>query len=308
LKVVLAAEESAGLQVLRTLIAREHELVSVLTELRGAERGAAVSRVATAAGVSVLPARLVKDAAFADWIRERGVDLFLNVHSLYVAASAVVAAPRIGSFNLHPGPLPAYAGLNAPSWAIYNGEDRHGITLHWMDAGIDTGAVAYAEQFPIAEHDTGLSVAVHCIRLGVPLVERLLDVAAHDPDAIPAQAQAGERRYYGSEPPEGGWLSWARTAREVVDFVRAADYTPFASPWGHPRTTLDGGEIAIVKATRTGEPSSAPPGTVGESGNDGARVACADEAVLVHRVQAQGKTRKASEMLVPGSRLTERAP
>src|SRR5688572_15420172 len=230
MRIVLAAEESAGTQVLKKLLADDHEVVAVLTS--EGER-AAVARRATAAALEVMPARLVRDDAFAEWLRERDVDLLLNVHSLHIAASSVVAAPRIGSFNLHPGPLPAYAGLNAPSWAIYHGEEMHGVTLHWMDPGIDTGAVAYAEQFPIAEHDTGLSVAVHCIRLGVPLVERLLDVAAHDPDAIPAQAQAGERRYYGSEPPEGGWLSWARTAREVVDFVRAADYTPFASPWGH---------------------------------------------------------------------------
>ena len=73
-------------------------------------------------------------------MREQGVDLLLNVHSLYlIARRTVVAAPRIGSFNLHPGPLPEYAGLNTPSWAIYNGEREHGVTVHWMEPGVDTG-------------------------------------------------------------------------------------------------------------------------------------------------------------------------
>ena len=38
---------------------------------------------------------------------------------------------------------PEYAGLNAPSWAIYNGEPAHGVTLHWMEAAIDTGPIAW---------------------------------------------------------------------------------------------------------------------------------------------------------------------
>ena len=50
---------------------------------------------------------------------------------------------RIGSFNLHPGPLPGFPGLNAPSWAIYERRARFGCTVHWMDAAIDAGLIAY---------------------------------------------------------------------------------------------------------------------------------------------------------------------
>jgi len=63
---------------------------------------------------------------------------------------AVLGVPARGAWNLHPGPLPRYAGLNAPSWAIYRGEQRHGVTVHRMDRGIDTGDIAYQETRKVA--------------------------------------------------------------------------------------------------------------------------------------------------------------
>lgn len=64
---------------------------------------------------------------------------------------------RMGSFNLHPGPLPRYAGLNVRSWAIYQDEQTHGVTLHWMEARVDTGPIAFETMFDLSADDSGLS-------------------------------------------------------------------------------------------------------------------------------------------------------
>jgi methionyl-tRNA formyltransferase len=198
--------------------------------------------------------------------------------------------------------------LNAPSWAIYHGERHHGVTIHWMDPGIDTGAIAYETRFPISDDDTGLSLSAKCVRNAIPLVDELLEAANQGAAAIPAvPQQLDARRYYGREVPQDGRLEWARPARDVVNFVRAADYTPFESPWGHPRARLNGDEVWIVKALRTGERATAEPGTVGELDDDGARVAAADEWVLVRRIHADGKTQKAADRLRAGQRLSDGA-
>ena len=152
--------------------------LSVLSSGRGKGQGATVAQAARALAIGVRPAELVQDPGFADWIRDRNVDVLLNVSSLYVVHPAVVAAPRIGSFNLHPGPLPEYAGLNTPSWAIYNGESSFGVTLHWMDAGIDTGPVAFSKTFPIDEADSGLTLSAKCVRHGVDLISEVLEAAS----------------------------------------------------------------------------------------------------------------------------------
>lgn len=305
LRVLLAAEESAGVRVLKALDGSPHEVVAVLTTPDEAGRGAGVDGLARSLGLDVLPASLVRDPGLADRVRAWEVDLLLNVHSLFVVHGEVVAAPRLGSFNLHPGPLPEYAGLNVTSWAILNGERRHAVTVHRMEAGIDTGAIAYDAPVEITAADTGVSLGLKCIRAGVPLIERLLADAEKDAGSIPALPQdLARRRVYPRGVPEECSLDWARPARRIVDLVRACDYDPFPSPWGRPRSRAAGSELEILKASATGAPAGEPPGTVGRTDGDGALVAAADEWVLVQRAApAGGAAAEAAQLLRPGMSL-----
>ena len=291
LRVLLAGEEAAGAQTLRLLHETGQEVVGVLTGRAGAERSVGpLSSLAEQWGYRVWPARRVRDPAFADEIRAEGVELLLNVHSLYVVKREVVAAPSIGSFNVHPGPLPEYAGLNAPSWAILHGERTHGVTVHWMDAGIDTGEIAYEARFEIAPGETAFTLSAKGVRAAIPLLRKLLEAAAAEPPAIPREKQRDvPGRYFGREAPNGGRIDWSARAEQIERFVRAADYGMFASPWGAPRATLPGvGELEIVKVARTGEGADAAPGTLGAADAAGVRVACADEWLLVKKFRLAG--------------------
>jgi UDP-4-amino-4-deoxy-L-arabinose formyltransferase/UDP-glucuronic acid dehydrogenase (UDP-4-keto-hexauronic acid decarboxylating) len=297
--VLLAGEEAAGAQTLRLLHETGQQVVGVLTGRKGAERSVGpLSSLAAQWGYRVWPARRVRDPAFADEVRAEGVELLLNVHSLYVVNAEVVAAPRIGSFNVHPGPLPEYAGLNAPSWAILHGEPEHGVTVHWMDAGIDTGEIAYEARFPIAPDETAFTLSAKGVRAAIPLLRKLLEAAAAEPPAIPrAKQRAVPGRYYGREAPNGGRIDWSARAEEVERFVRAADYGLFASPWGAPRATLaGGGEVEILKVARTGEKAAAAPGSC-----SGARVACGDEWLLVKKIRVGGAAADPAERLQAGA-------
>ena len=303
LRVLLIAEEAAGVQTLRMLAGSPHEVVAVMTRGAGAASlGATVAGVASRLGYRLWPAHLARDKAFADTIRREQVDLLLNVHTLYVWPSEVVTAPRIGSFNLHPGPLPRYAGLNAPNWAIYHGESAHAVTVHWMDGGIATGPIAYETQVPIEGDDSGLTLSAKCVRAGLPLLHDLLQAAASG--AVPRRDQPGLiRRYYGREVPHEGRLLWTDSAARIVNFIRACDYAPFSSPWGHPRGYLSGREICLLKAARTGEPSDTPPGLIGRQVGSDVLVAAQDEWVRVRRVQAGSSTFAAADVLREGDRF-----
>ncbi len=305
MNVLLVGEESAGAQTLKLLAESRHRLVGVMASpSRRATGGMTLWQHAEKLGCRTWPAEMVKDPTFAGVIRAEEVDLLLNVHSLFVIKPEIVQAPRWGSFNLHPGPLPRYAGLNAPSWAIYRGERTHGVTLHQMLAGIDTGSIAYQRLFDIDERDTGFSVSAKCIRFGLELIRQLLDAAAMDPRAIPTIEQDfAEREYFGKGTPEDGWLAWDRSAREVFNFVRAADYSPFPSPWKTPRSRLGDQEMAFAKVALTGQACDAPPGTIDQPGGGQVRVACADEWVAVSRLMINGLPANPADALKSGERL-----
>lgn len=304
MRILLVGEESAGLNVLRWLLTTDHAVVAVLAG-NTTGRPSSLAGAAERLGLRVRSAELVRQGDFADWLDSERVDLLLNVHSLFLIHRDALGTPTIGCFNLHPGPLPRYAGLNAPSWAIYHGEARHGTTVHWMTPEIDAGAIAYQTFFDITPADTGLAVTMKCVRLGIPLVAKVVEAAVSGEAAIPRIEQdPDERTYFPPGPPDGGRVSWSAPARRIVDFVRAADYLPFPSPWGHPRTATGSEELEITKASSTGEPTNgARPGTVGGRRARGVLAAAADEWVLLERVRVAGGATWASEVLHPGMRL-----
>ncbi len=304
LNVVLVAEESAGLQSLRILAASGHNIVAVMAQPSADPKSGALWNHAQRLGYSTWPAKLVKQAGFADQLREHQVDLLLNVHSLFVIHRDVLKACRIGAYNLHPGPLPERAGINVPSWSIYEGWDEHGVTLHEMVAEIDAGTIAYEARFPITATDSGMTLMSKCVRQGVPLIQQLLQDVGHGVDQVPKiEQEFSRRRYFDRSVPNEGWIDWHRPATEVVNFIRAADYAPFSSPWGAPQTQLGEQVIGIVKASLIGLPCEAEPGTVGMPDRDGLLVAAEGEWVLVKTVELDGRRVPATAAFTTGARL-----
>jgi len=307
LRVLLVAAEGAGTHALRAVARAGCVVVGVLTG-EGDEddraRGNGVRALAGDLRCPIWPAATVRDAEFAEYVRRERVDVLLNIHSLYLIRAEILEAPVIGSFNLHPGPLPELAGLNAVSWALYEGRARHAVTLHWMVPKVDAGAIAYQAPFAIEAQDTALTLSTKCVRAGVPMITQLLAAAAgREIPAIPQDLT--RRRYYGREVPEGGRLTWSRAAQEIVNFARACDYLPYRSPWGHPVGSFGGQQVALLKAASTGVRANGAPGTVGAFTAGGVLVSAVDEWVLVRRLIRDGQSLDARQVLLEGARFDQ---
>jgi methionyl-tRNA formyltransferase len=304
MNIVLAAEEVAGLQVLKALARSPHRLLGVLTSETPRTESASLWNVAQDMGYQTWPAKQVKDPELAESLRSAQVDLLLNVHSLYIIHQDVLAVPRLGAYNLHPAPLPRYAGLNSVSWALYHGEKEHGVTIHKMEAGIDTGDIVFQEVFPITDEDTGLTLSFKCTQTGVALMLKLLDTISSGLDSLQFQPQDLTRRTYcAAKPPNGGRISWQEPAENIVNLIRACDYFPFRSPWGHATAWLGTSDIGVIKASRTGMHCDRAPGTVGQVSGSGAFVASADEWVLVKKLKKGDSYLAAADVLASGTRF-----
>jgi methionyl-tRNA formyltransferase len=305
MNILLVGEESAGIQTLRLLAQSRQSVVRVLASPKPRYGGpATLLKTAQELGYRTSAAESVRHSAFARQVREDGVDLLLNIHSLYVIDNEVLRAPKIGSFNLHPGPLPRFAGRNPVCWALYFGEKTHGVTLHRMTADIDAGPIVYQSIFPIVETDTGLSLSLRCIQEGLRMVSRLLEALTANPDKLPELPQDLTRRQcLGREVPHRGRMIWSLPAQQLLNFVRACNFCPFLSPWGLPRACNGRNEFGIVTATRTGCAAEANPGTVGGFDGTGVRVACSDEWISVGKVNVQGMFLDAAKILRVGDQL-----
>lgn len=298
MNIILVGGESAGLQTLRLLTASPHHVAAVLATPAGAANEPGLWNAAREQGIHCIPADQIRLPEFASELYRLEVDVLLNVHSLFVIPAEVLTACRVGAFNLHPGPLPEYAGLDVPGWAIYNGETSHGVTLHAMVPEVDAGTIAYQTRFEIIDTDTGLTLMSKCVRHGLGLIRRLLADLYDNADQVPQiQQNLTNRRYFYRRPPNEGQLIWNRTARQIVNHIRAADYSPFSSPWGHPTSNDGNRTIGFIRATVTDHSADREPGTVGMSTDTGVLVAAADQWVNIELLITGSQKRKASDIL-----------
>ncbi len=194
LRLLVCAEEAAGVQLLRGLGQLPgSQIVAVLTHLDAAPETVTVASVARAMELQLLRSELVRRHVSPSG-SETARSISFSTSTRCTLRMPRSCAPQSSAASTSTRPLPRYAGLSAPSWAIFHGEERHGVTVHWMDPEIDTGPIAYESLFDLKEADTGLTVSTRCVRLGLPLVLRLLEVAGSSPRSILRIAQDHEHR------------------------------------------------------------------------------------------------------------------
>ena len=168
--VVLASGSGTNLQaILDTLHGREGiEAVGVGSDKREAR---ALGR-ARAAGVetAVFPSedfagREARDVAMAEWIERRGADLVVLAGYMQLLSPAFVARFRNRVVNVHPALLPAFPGLDAIGQALDAGVETTGVTVHFVDEGVDTGPTILQREVPVppGRDRANLEEAIHAV-------------------------------------------------------------------------------------------------------------------------------------------------
>ena len=168
--VVLASGSGTNLQaILDTLHGREGmEVVGVGSDKPGAR---ALER-ARAAGVETgvfrrdeYADRAARDAAIGDWVEARGADLVVLAGYMQLLSPAFVARFRGRVVNIHPALLPAFPGLDAIGQALAAGVETTGVTVHFVDEGVDTGPAIVQREVPVpADRDrVALEAAIHAV-------------------------------------------------------------------------------------------------------------------------------------------------
>ncbi len=183
----------------------------------------------------------VNSEEFLGKVAQFGCDLFVSMSFNQIFRAPLAGLPPLGTINCHAGKLPFYRGRNILNWALINDEKEFGITVHYIDEGIDTGDILAQRSFPITDLDdyATLLQRAHggCAEL---LVQTIKDVQGGRATRRPQSAIHPQGFYCVARQPGDEALSWLQTSREVFNFVRA-----ICRPGPQARTFLGGEEIRI---------------------------------------------------------------
>ena len=259
----------------------------------------------------LIECRNVNDPDVVRKIDDLKPDLIFSVNNFDIIRHPLLNIPVDGIVNFHNGKLPAYRGVNIPSWAIINGETRHTVTWHIIVPGVDAGPIVSEYEFALSGNETAISLILRCIEYGLRLLPEILD--NYTSGDLQTRSQEGTGRYYSAKgTPNGGQIDFSRRFDEIERLVRGLTFHPFRNPFVSPHFDTGTGSVHVGGVTRkdirTAE-ANMTPGQVVEISDGTAIVKCADAAAaLKYLTDAAGHNLSKQQLekefgLEPGTRL-----
>jgi methionyl-tRNA formyltransferase len=277
------------------LAARGHEIAAVYTRApKPAGRGmdvqhSPVEQEARRLALAVHTPRTLKDEEAQAAFRAHNAAAAVVVAYGLILPKSVLAAPRLGCFNVHASLLPRWRGAAPINRAIMADDAESGVTIMKMDEGLDTGAMAMAERMPIGSDMTAGDLHDALSRLGADLMLRALAAAERGSLALTPQPAAGVT-YANKISKNETRIDWSKPWKQVHDHIRGLSPVPGA--WFE----IDGVRVKALRSTK-GDGS----GAAGTALDNKLTIACRAGAVRLTQVQRAGKQPMSADEFLRGT-------
>jgi len=209
-------------------------------------------------------------------------DLAILAFVTQIVPQQVFSVPKLGSICFHPSLLPKYRGASAINWALIKGESVTGLSLFWVDKGIDTGPILLQKEVKIEPDDTTGSLYFNKIfPLGIEAIGEAVDLikAGNPPRIVQDESRAN---YDPICDDAHGKIDWSKPAQEVYNLIRGCDPQPGA------HTTYNGKLVRIFDARIQAGNNSAPAGQVTAIGGEEITIALNGGTLTVKKARGAG--------------------
>jgi methionyl-tRNA formyltransferase len=304
MRIVFIGTGEIGVPTLRALLNSEHEVVAVVTQPDkpvGREQRIEpppIKKEIAKTRTPILQPKRIKDQQAINEIRDFAPDVIVVVAYGQILPRDVLEIPRLACLNLHASLLPRWRGAAPIQAAIAAGDRETGITMIYMDEGLDTGEILLQRSLEILPNDTGGSLHDRLAQIGPEaFLESLRLVAAGNALRVP---QDNARATYAPKlKREHGLIDWSESAEAIGKKVRAYN------PWPGAFMKVDRQNLKIFSASvvdLNGEPGEIL------RGDKDLIVATGKGALSLAEVQLEGKRRmSAAEFLRGHAALLMRA-
>jgi methionyl-tRNA formyltransferase len=298
LRIVFMGTPEFSVPTLAEILGAGHEVAAVYTQPpRPAGRGrveskSPVHRFAESTGLEVrTPKGLKGEDAQRDFAALHPDAAVVVAYGLLLPA-AVLAAPRLGCFNLHASALPRWRGAAPIQRAIMAGDNETAANVMRMEQGLDTGPVCLAESVPIGPDMTAGELHDVLAQRGASLMARAL--GALERGSLDCRPQADSGVTYAAKIDKAeARIDFAKPAREVHNLIRGL--SPFPGAWFEAGAEGKRERIKVLRASLVDGR-----GRPGEVLDDQLTVGCGEGAVRLLELQRAGKKPMGARQLLRG--------
>jgi len=285
MRVLLIGRDSFGKDCLKALLEQGEDLVGVITvpDNAGQTKANPTRDFATEAAIPLLLPSSLKDLKVPDCVESRLPELIVLAFVTEIIPKAIFDIPKFKTINYHPSLLPRYRGGSAINWAIINGETETGVTIHYIDAGIDTGDIILQERVPIYPQDTVASLYFERLYpIGVRMIAETVRMIGEG-KAPRIKQDNSQASYQPILQEKHVIIDFGKSVQKVHDLIRGSNPHPGAT------TYLRGKKIKIWNSQIIRENiKQSRPGEILQFVPQGIMIAAADGGILAEKLQMEG--------------------
>ena len=303
MKIVFMGTPDFAAGALKSLIEAGHEITAVVTQPDKAKGRSQellpppVKVVALEHGIPVLQPVRIKRPEEVEKLKQYPADIYVVAAFGQILSQEILDIPEFGCLNIHASLLPKYRGASPIQHVIIDGEEKTGITIMQMDAGLDTGDMLYQKEIVISPKDTYASLHDKLMVLGgeaiveaLPLLEQGKLVPRKQEDALSCYAHLIDKTM--------GELDFTKSAELLDRLIRGLN------PWPSAYTTYHGKQLKVWEAEPVKSPKAGKPGEILAVEKDAVLVAAGSGALRITSLQLSGKKRMSAHDFLLGVRMT----
>jgi len=285
MKIVFMGTPDFAVNVLQGLI-DNYEVIGVVTQPdkrvgRHLElRETPVKKLANKYNIKVFQPEKIKED-YKD-ILELNPDIIITCAYGQIIPKEILDYPKYGCINVHASLLPKYRGGAPIHWSIINGDDKTGITIMYMDEGMDTGDIIEEESIDILDSDNLGSVHDKLSLLGTKLLLDTLPSIFNGTNKRIKQ-DLNEVSYAYNVKREEEHIDFNKTSREVFNLIRGLSPIPSSNAY------LFNEEMKILESKILDKKYDGICGQIVDITREGIVVKTKDSSIIITKIKPFGK-------------------
>lgn len=305
MKIVFMGTPDFAAGALEALIGAGHEIILAVTQPdkpkgRSSELIPPPVKVrAISHGIPVFQPRRIKTPEAVEGLKRQDADIYIVAAFGQILSQEILDIPRYGCLNIHASLLPRYRGASPIQHVIIDGEERTGITIMQMDAGLDTGDILYQKEIPIGDRDNFETLHDKLMILGGEAVVEALELLQQG-KLVPEKQQDELSCYASLIQKTMGEIDFTEDAAVIDRKIRGM------TPWPSAFTSYRGKQLKIWRA----EPDRSlnadrarTPGEILEAERDCVAVAAGAGGLRIYELQLEGKKKMTTHDFLLGVKM-----
>lgn len=303
MRVVFMGTPDFSVGTLEAIVRAGHEVAGVFTQPdkpkgRGkAMQATPVKEAAEKYGLTVYQPRRIREPEAVEQVRALNPEVIVVVAFGQIIPQEILDMPKYGCINVHASLLPKYRGAAPIQWAVLDGEEKSGVTIMRMDAGLDTGDMIAKAEVVLDKEETAGSLFDKLSASGAKLLVETLPVLENQTAVYEKQPENSPTDYARMITKQDGRIDWCSSAVKLERLVRGM------SPWPSAFTSLNGKTIKVWKAAVSELLANGVPGEIVAADATGIHVQTQEGVLCIRELQLEGKKRMEADAFLRGNPL-----